>query len=153
MPFSSVAVPQIETRRRSWNALPKDVFPHYTPAISGIVGPRFMAIGVPAPLIWPLVESCQNQKRCLSFGLAVRTGMMRRNGVLETMNIRPDYATIEPEEFFAWVSGQEGRYELVEGEVVMMAGAGRRHDAIVVNLIAAIRPQPRSGPCHTFTDD
>jgi putative restriction endonuclease len=76
-----------------------------------------------------------------------------RNGVLETMNIRPDYATIEPEEFFAWVSGQEGRYELVKGEVVMMAGSVRRHDAIAVNLIAAIRPQPRSGPCHTFTDD
>jgi Uma2 family endonuclease len=69
------------------------------------------------------------------------------------MNIRPDYAAIAPEEFFAWVSGQEGRYELVEGEVVMMAGAGRRHDAIVVNLIAAIRPQTRSGPCHTFTGD
>jgi Uma2 family endonuclease len=69
------------------------------------------------------------------------------------MNIRPDYATVTPEEFFAWVPGQEGRYELVEGEVVMMAGAGRRHDAIVVNLIAAVRPQTRGGPCQTFTSD
>ncbi|MGY3505083.1 Uma2 family endonuclease [Bradyrhizobium sp. USDA 4471] len=69
------------------------------------------------------------------------------------MNIRPDYATLTPEEFFAWVPGQEGRYELVEGEVVMMAGAGRRHDAIVVNLIASIRPQTRGGPCQTFTGD
>jgi hypothetical protein len=41
----------------------------------------------------------------------------------ETMNIRPDYATLTPEEFFAWAPGQEGRYELVDGEVVMMAGA------------------------------
>jgi hypothetical protein len=35
-----------------------------------------------------------------------------------------------PEQFFAWVSGQEERYELVENEVVMMAGAGRRHDRV-----------------------
>ena len=69
------------------------------------------------------------------------------------MNIRPDYATVTPEEFFAWVPGQEGRYELVDGEVVMMAGAGRRHDAIVVNLIAAVCPQTRGGPCQTFTSD
>ena len=62
------------------------------------------------------------------------------------MTIRPDHATLTPEEFFAWVPGQEGRYELVEGDVVMMAGAGRRHDAIVVNLIAAIRPQTRGTP-------
>jgi Uma2 family endonuclease len=41
---------------------------------------------------------------------------------------------ITPEQFFAWVSAQEERYELVDGEVVMMAGAGRRHDRVVVNL-------------------
>ena len=35
----------------------------------------------------------------------------------------------------------------------MMASAGRRHDAIVVNLIAAVRPQTRGGPCQTFTSD
>jgi Uma2 family endonuclease len=65
----------------------------------------------------------------------------------------PDYATLTPEEFFAWAPGQEGRYELVDGEVVMMAGAGRRHDAIVVNLIAAIRSQTRGGPCQAFTGE
>jgi Uma2 family endonuclease len=60
---------------------------------------------------------------------------------------------ITPEEFFRWVVGQEDRYELVEGEVVMMAGAGRRHDAIVVNLTATIHSQTRGGPCQTFTGD
>ena len=40
------------------------------------------------------------------------------------MNIQPEYATVTPQEFFAWVPGQEGRYELVEGEVVMMAAPG-----------------------------
>jgi Uma2 family endonuclease len=61
--------------------------------------------------------------------------------------------TISPERFFAWVVGQEGRFELVEGEVVMMAGAGRRHDSIVVNLTAAVHAQVRGGPCQTFTSD
>jgi hypothetical protein len=41
----------------------------------------------------------------------------------------------------------------VEGEVVMMAGAGRRHDSIVVNLTAAVHAQVRGGPCQTFTSD
>ena len=60
---------------------------------------------------------------------------------------------ITPEQFFAWVSGREERYELVDGEVVMMAGAGRRHDRIVLNLTAAIHSQIRGGPCQTFTGD
>ena len=60
---------------------------------------------------------------------------------------------ITPEQFFAWISGQEERYELVDGEVVMMAGAGRRHDRIVVNLTTAIHSQIRGGPCQTFTGD
>ncbi len=49
--------------------------------------------------------------------------------------------TISPERFFAWVVGQEERFELVEDEVVMMAGAGRRHDSIVVNLIGRCTPR------------
>jgi Uma2 family endonuclease len=60
---------------------------------------------------------------------------------------------LSPEQFFAWLSGQEGRYELVDGDVVMMAGAGRRHDRIVVNLIATMDGRLRSGPCQTFTGD
>lgn len=60
---------------------------------------------------------------------------------------------ITPEQFFAWVSGKEERYELVDGEVVMMAGAGRRHDRIVVNLTTAIHSQIRGGPPQTFTGD
>src|SRR4051812_13150484 len=61
--------------------------------------------------------------------------------------------TISPDQFFAWVAGREQRFELVEGEVVMMAGAGRRHDSIVVNLTAAVHSQVRGGPCQTFTSD
>jgi Uma2 family endonuclease len=60
---------------------------------------------------------------------------------------------ISPEQFFAWVSGREERYELVDGEVVMMAGAGRRHDRIVVNLTSLVHTQLKGGPCQTFTGD
>ncbi|MBR0758466.1 Uma2 family endonuclease [Bradyrhizobium jicamae] len=62
-------------------------------------------------------------------------------------------AKITPDEFLSWIPSQEGRYELVNGEITMMAGAGRQHDRIVANLIAAIRPQTRGGRCQTFTSD
>jgi Uma2 family endonuclease len=62
-------------------------------------------------------------------------------------------AKLSAEQFFAWLPGQEGRYELVAGEVIMMAGAGRRHDRMVVNLIATLEGQTRGGPCQTFTGD
>src|SRR4051812_38387731 len=60
---------------------------------------------------------------------------------------------ISVEQFLAWVAGRDERFELLEGEVVMMAGAGRRHDRIIVNLTAAVHAQLRSGPCQTFTSD
>ena len=53
--------------------------------------------------------------------------------------------------FFAWVSSQEERYELVDGVPVMMAGAGRRHDRVVVNSISALHRRLRNGPCQTFS--
>jgi Uma2 family endonuclease len=70
---------------------------------------------------------------------------------IKTMNVRLDYSTLTAEEFFAWIHGQEARYELVDSEVVMVPGAGRRHNAIVINLIAAVRPQTRGERCQTFT--
>lgn len=69
------------------------------------------------------------------------------------MRVQQGDAKMTPEAFFAWISGRDARYELVGGDVVMMAGAGRRHDTIVTNLIAKIRPQTRGGPCQTFTGD
>lgn len=69
------------------------------------------------------------------------------------MRVKQDDAKITPEAFFAWLPGRDARYELVDGEVSMMAGAGRRDDAIAANLISTIRPQTRGGPCQTFTGD
>jgi len=60
---------------------------------------------------------------------------------------------MSPETFFAWLPSQEKRYELVDGVPVMMAGAGRRHDRVVVNSISTLNAQLRGGPCQTFSGD
>jgi Putative restriction endonuclease len=50
-------------------------------------------------------------------------------------------AHIDKPTFLAWVQGREGRYELVQGRVVMVAGASREHGKIVSNLVALLRSQ------------
>ena len=77
---------------------------------------------------------------------------------------QPDLMSFE--EFAEWCEHQEDRYELIDGVPVlkdplppdeqrpgMMAGAKRRHDTIVVNAIASLRPQLRGGPCRPFSGD
>ncbi len=60
---------------------------------------------------------------------------------------------MEADDFLVWCASQEARHELVDGEIVMMAGASRRHDLIVVNLLAGLRPALRGGPCTPHTAD
>lgn len=56
--------------------------------------------------------------------------------------------------FYAWVSSQELKYELVDGApVIMMAGASRRHDRIAANAIRVIGNQLRGKDCQPFTSD
>ncbi len=58
------------------------------------------------------------------------------------------------EEFFAWQLAQEDRYELVDGfPVKMMTGASNFHDVIAVNILVALHPQLRGGPCWVATPD
>jgi Uma2 family endonuclease len=65
--------------------------------------------------------------------------------------ITSDSAKLTSEEFFAWTTGKEGRHELVDGEIVALPVASRRHDLVVTNLIAAIRPQVTGGTRQMFT--
>jgi Uma2 family endonuclease len=60
---------------------------------------------------------------------------------------------MDADEFLLWCLDQEGRFELVDGVVEMMAGANRLHDRIVVNIIIALGNQLGSGPCHPTTAD
>ncbi|HJS79980.1 MAG TPA: Uma2 family endonuclease [Vitreimonas sp.] len=64
------------------------------------------------------------------------------------------------QEFLVWCTRRDGeRWELVHGEplriapVEMMAGARRRHDQIVTNLIVALGTRMRGKPCRPYTAD
>src|ERR1700751_3600397 len=56
------------------------------------------------------------------------------------MNIQPP-AHMDKPSFLAWLQGREGRYELVNGRVVMMVNATRAHGMIVSNLVVLLRNQ------------
>jgi hypothetical protein len=92
---------------------------------------RIEAFGAPLRLVATSIDA-------LNFRLAVVARMISLER--STMDIRPDYAAITPEEFFGWVPRQDGRYELIEGEVVSVAGTGRRHDAIMLTTLKILLP-------------
>lgn len=57
------------------------------------------------------------------------------------------------DEFFAWGERQENRYEYVDGFPVLMPGASRRHDQIVMNIVGELRSRLRGGSCRPFAAD
>jgi hypothetical protein len=58
-----------------------------------------------------------------------------------------------PDEFYRWHSGDENRYALVDDLPRMMTGASLRHDAVVVNAIAALRQKLHGSRCRPSTAD
>ena len=62
-------------------------------------------------------------------------------------------AGMTADDFFRWHVLQERRYELVDGEPVMMAGANQRRAQIVTNSILAIASRLGSSDCRPFTSD
>lgn len=57
------------------------------------------------------------------------------------------------EEFLWAYEGVEGKWELVEGVPVMMAGAKRRHNQVAINIIVALRLKLSGSPCQPFGSD
>lgn len=57
------------------------------------------------------------------------------------------------EGFYDWVVDQDRKYELVDGQPVMMAGANRRHDRIAANGLRVVGNQLRGAKCQPFTSD
>lgn len=51
------------------------------------------------------------------------------------------------DDFVAWLAGRTGRYEFLDGRIVVMAGGSELHDDIQVNLLAALKRKLRGGPC------
>jgi Uma2 family endonuclease len=58
-------------------------------------------------------------------------------------------------EYLAFERSAEGRHELIDGEIVAMSGASRRHTTIAGNLLASVHAQlrARGRPCRPFGSD
>ena len=71
----------------------------------------------------------------------------RREVILEPARL------ITPAEYLVFERAAETKHEYDNGHVFPTAGASERHNLIVVNLIAAIHPQLRGGPCRVYPSD
>jgi Uma2 family endonuclease len=63
------------------------------------------------------------------------------------MTTRLANAPTEPLAFIAWESRRKSRYELIGGEVRLMAGGSRAHDLVAGNLVAALHGELRGKGC------
>ena len=66
---------------------------------------------------------------------------------------RPIPDLTRTEDFLAWVWGQDHKFEMIEGRLVMMAGGSRHHSRIAVNATAALNNRLAGGRCQTFNSD
>ncbi|MDX1993958.1 MAG: Uma2 family endonuclease [bacterium] len=58
-----------------------------------------------------------------------------------------------PQEYLALDRASEFKHEYVNGEVFMMTGASREHNAITFNIAGALRTQLRGKPCQGYVND
>ena len=56
-------------------------------------------------------------------------------------------------EYLDFDLSQDGKHELVNGEIVAMSGVSPAHDAISVNMIVALSNRLRGGPCRVRGPD
>lgn len=64
-----------------------------------------------------------------------------------------DYEKLSIDEFFEAISGQEGRYELVDGVAYAMAGAKQGHNVICSNIQTVMVPAGKKAGCRTTSSD
>jgi len=57
------------------------------------------------------------------------------------------------EEYLALERASEIRHDFLAGELFAMVGASRRHNLIVTNLVAALRPRLRGTGCEIYAND
>lgn len=63
------------------------------------------------------------------------------------------WSGMRPEEFVQWLSTQEHKHELVDGQPVMMAGAARRHRRISLSMTTYLDTQLQGKKCGAFNSD
>lgn len=64
------------------------------------------------------------------------------------MTTRVAHAPTEPQAFIAWENRRRARYELIGGEVRLMAGGSRAHDVVAGNILAALHGSLRGRDCN-----
>ena len=57
------------------------------------------------------------------------------------------------EEFFGFILDRDEKWELVEGQPVMMAGASQRHQEVAANTLTSLRSKLRGGSCRPTAAD
>lgn len=60
---------------------------------------------------------------------------------------------LTPEEYLALERKAELKSEYIDGEIVAMTGASRKHNLVVVNLTGEIRRQLRGRSCEAYAND
>jgi Uma2 family endonuclease len=58
-----------------------------------------------------------------------------------------------PQEYLAIERKAEFRSEYIDGEIVAMGGASRRHNLITINIAREITQQLKGRPCETYSSD
>jgi Uma2 family endonuclease len=66
---------------------------------------------------------------------------------------QPAIKGLSESEFFEFLQSQNERWELVDGQPVMMAGANQRHQAVVANTAGSLFGQLRGSKCRPTTAD
>ena len=65
----------------------------------------------------------------------------------------PNKYHLTPDEYLQWEARQDIKHEYINGEVYAMTGGTIPHNAIAVNLIAALRPHVRGSSCRVLGSD
>lgn len=60
---------------------------------------------------------------------------------------------LTPEEYLAIERKAEYKSEYIDGEIVAMTGASRRHNLIAVNITREITQQLKGRPCEGYASD
>jgi Uma2 family endonuclease len=69
------------------------------------------------------------------------------------MIARPSPPMLSVEEFLELEQNSTVKHEYLDGHVYAMAGGTINHGVIAVNVVAALRPQLRGGPCGIYNSD
>lgn len=56
-------------------------------------------------------------------------------------------------EYLEWERCQENKHEYLNGDIVAMTGASRKHNLITANLLAGLHLQLRNKPCEIYSSD